>query len=312
MENTFAIVLVVLVVLVILRAVKVVPQQNAYVVERLGKFHQVLEPGINFIIPFFDKVAYKHSLKEVALDIPEQVCITKDNVQVGVDGVIFIQVVDAQKASYGISMYKFAVIQLAQTTMRSEIGKIDLDKTFEERMNINKQVVASIDEASIGWGVKILRYEIKNITPPKSVLVAMEKQMQAEREKRAVILQSEGEKQSAINMAEGQKQKIVLESEALRQRQINEAEGESEAIKAVAQATAEGITLVAQAIQTHGGMEAVQLRVAENLVEQFGKLAKTNNTLILPANFSDMGSMVAAAMTVIKSQNAPNNPPAKS
>ncbi len=208
MENTFAIVLVVLVVLVILRAVKVVPQQNAFVVERLGKFHQVLEPGINFIIPFFDKVAYKHSLKEVALDIPEQVCITKDNVQVGVDGVIFIQVVDAQKASYGISMYKFAVIQLAQTTMRSEIGKIDLDKTFEERMNINKQVVASIDEASIGWGVKILRYEIKNITPPKSVLVAMEKQMQAEREKRAVILQSEGEKQSAINMAEGQKQKV--------------------------------------------------------------------------------------------------------
>jgi len=312
MENTFAIVLVVLVVLVILRAVKVVPQQNAFVVERLGKFHQVLEPGINFIIPFFDKVAYKHSLKEVALDIPEQVCITKDNVQVGVDGVIFIQVVDAQKASYGISMYKFAVIQLAQTTMRSEIGKIDLDKTFEERMNINKQVVASIDEASIGWGVKILRYEIKNITPPKSVLVAMEKQMQAEREKRAVILQSEGEKQSAINMAEGQKQKVVLESEALRQRQINEAEGESEAIKAVAQATAEGITLVAQAIQTHGGMEAVQLRVAENLVEQFGKLAKTNNTLILPANFSDMGSMVAAEKTVSKSQNAPNNPPAKS
>ncbi len=312
MENTFAIVLVVLVVLVILRAVKVVPQQNAYVVERLGKFHQVLEPGINFIIPFFDKVAYKHSLKEVALDIPEQVCITKDNVQVGVDGVIFIQVVDAQKASYGISMYRFAVIQLAQTTMRSEIGKIDLDKTFEERMNINKQVVASIDEASIGWGVKILRYEIKNITPPKSVLVAMEKQMQAEREKRAVILQSEGEKQSAINMAEGQKQKIVLESEALRQRQINEAEGESEAIKAVAQATAEGITLVAKAIQTNGGMEAVQLRVAENLVEQFGKMAKTNNTLILPANFSDMGSIVASAMTIIKSQNSTPNPPAKS
>ena len=311
MENTFAIVLVVLVVLVILRAVKVVPQQNAFVVERLGKFHQVLEPGINFIIPFFDKVAYKHSLKEVALDIPEQVCITKDNVQVGVDGVIFIQVVDAQKASYGISMYKFAVIQLAQTTMRSEIGKIDLDKTFEERMNINKQVVASIDEASIGWGVKILRYEIKNITPPKSVLVAMEKQMQAEREERAVILQSEGEKQSAINMAEGQKQKIVLESEALRQRQINEAEGEAEAIKAVAQATAEGITLVARAIQTNGGMEAVQLRVAENLVEQFGKMAKTNNTLILPANFSDMGSIVASAMTIIKSQNT-STPPAKS
>jgi regulator of protease activity HflC (stomatin/prohibitin superfamily) len=304
MENTFAIILVVLVVLVILRSVKVVPQQNAFVVERLGKFHQVLEPGINFIIPFFDKVAYRHSLKEIALDIPEQVCITKDNVQVGVDGVIFMQVVDPKKASYGISMYKFAVMQLAQTTMRSEIGKIDLDKTFEERMNINRQVVASIDEASIGWGVKILRYEIKNITPPKSVLIAMEKQMQAEREKRAVILQSEGEKQSAINVAEGQKQKIVLESEALRQRQINEAEGEAEAIKAVAQATAHGITSVAHAIQTNGGMEAVQLRVAENLVEQFGKMAKTNNTLILPANFSDMGSMIAAAMSVVKSTNA--------
>jgi regulator of protease activity HflC (stomatin/prohibitin superfamily) len=288
--------------LVILRCIKVVPQQNAYVVERLGKFHEVLQPGINFIIPFFDRVAYQHSLKEVALDIPEQVCITKDNVQVAVDGVVFIQVVDGMKASYGISNYKFAVIQLAQTTMRSEIGKIDLDKTFEERMNVNRLVVASIDEASIGWGVKILRYEIKNITPPKTVLNAMEKQMQAEREKRAVILQSEGEKQSAINQAEGQKQKVVLESEALQQRQINEATGQAEAIRAVAEATADGIRSVAQAIQSEGGMEAVQLRVAENLVEQFGKLAKVNNTLILPANFADMGSMIAAAMTVVKNQ----------
>ncbi|MEY3983474.1 MAG: hypothetical protein RL160_1031 [Bacteroidota bacterium] len=300
--NVFIYALVALVVLVILRSIKVVPQQNAYVVERLGKFHEVLQPGINFIIPFFDRVAYQHSLKEVALDIPEQVCITKDNVQVAVDGVVFIQVVDGMKASYGISNYKFAVIQLAQTTMRSEIGKIDLDKTFEERMNINRLVVASIDEASIGWGVKILRYEIKNITPPKTVLNAMEKQMQAEREKRAVILQSEGEKQSAINLAEGQKQKVVLESEALQQRQINEATGQAEAIRAVAEATADGIRSVAKAIQSEGGMEAVQLRVAENLVEQFGKLAKTNNTLILPANFADMGSMISAAMTVVKNQ----------
>lgn len=300
--NVFVFALVVLVMLVILRSIRVVPQQNAFVVERLGKFHEVLQPGINFIIPFFDRVAYKHSLKEVALDIPEQVCITKDNVQVAVDGVVFIQVVDGMKASYGISNYKFAVIQLAQTTMRSEIGKIDLDKTFEERMNINRLVVASIDEASIGWGVKILRYEIKNITPPKTVLNAMEKQMQAEREKRAVILQSEGEKQSAINLAEGQKQKVVLESEALQQRQINEAAGQAEAIRAVAEATADGIRSVAKAIQSEGGMEAVQLRVAENLVEQFGKLAKTNNTLILPANFADMGSMISAAMTVVKNQ----------
>lgn len=300
--DLFIYALVALVVLVILRSIKVVPQQNAYVVERLGKFHEVLQPGINFIIPFFDRVAYQHSLKEVALDIPEQVCITKDNVQVAVDGVVFIQVVDGMKASYGIANYKFAVIQLAQTTMRSEIGKIDLDKTFEERMNINRLVVASIDEASIGWGVKILRYEIKNITPPKTVLNAMEKQMQAEREKRAVILQSEGEKQSAINLAEGQKQKVVLESEALQQRQINEATGQAEAIRAVAEATADGIRSVAKAIQSDGGMEAVQLRVAENLVEQFGKLAKANNTLILPANFADMGSMISAAMTVVKNQ----------
>lgn len=300
MENLFVIILALLVVLVIFKSVKVVPQQSAYVIQRLGKYHEVLQPGINFIIPFFDSVAYKHSLKESAMDIPEQICITKDNVQVAVDGVVFIQVVDPMKASYGIANYKFAVVQLAQTTMRSEIGKIDLDKTFEERGNINSAIVSSIDEASIGWGVKILRYEIKNITPPKTVLMAMEKQMQAEREKRAVILQSEGEKQSAINMAEGQKQKVVLESEALRQQQINQAEGEAEAIKAVADATAYGIRTVASSMQDKGGMEAVQLRVAEQMVEQYGKLAKSTNTMILPANFSDMGSMITAAMGIIK------------
>lgn len=298
--NPFIIGLVALVVIILIRSIKVVPQQNAYVVERLGKFKEIMQPGINFIIPFFDKVSYKHSLKESAFDIPEQVCITKDNVQVAVDGVVFAQVVDPAKASYGIANYKFAVIQLAQTTMRSEIGKIDLDKTFEERTNVNRAIVSAIDEASIGWGVKILRYEIKNITPPKSVLNAMEKQMQAEREKRAVILTSEGEKQSAINMAEGMKQKVVLESEALRQRQINEAEGQAEAIKAVATATAQGIREVANALQDKGGMEAVQLRVAEQLVEQYGKLAKNTNTMILPANFADMGSMIATAMSVVK------------
>lgn len=294
-------VLLVLVVLTILMTVKVIPQQTAYIMERLGKFYGVLQPGINFIIPFFDRIAYKYTLKETAIDIPEQICITRDNVQVRMDGVIFIQVIDPKKAAYGIADYTFAVIQLAQTTMRSEIGKLDLDKTFEERMTINQAVVQSIDDAAIGWGVKVLRYEIKNITPPQSVLIAMEKQMQAERERRAVILQSDGEKQAAVNVAEGQKQKAVLESEGLRLRQINEAEGEAAAIKSVAEATAESIRLVAAAIRTEGGMEAVQLKVADNYVEQFGKLAKAGNTMILPANFADMGAMIAAAMSIVKS-----------
>jgi len=283
---------------------KVVPQQSAYVIERLGKFHSALNPGLNIIIPFIDKVAYRFSLKEMAQDIPEQVCITADNVQVGVDGVVFLQVMDPQKAAYGIGNYIFAVTQLAQTTMRSEIGKIDLDKCFEERTNINMAVVSAIDEAAQGWGVKVLRYEIKNITPPTTVLNAMEKQMQAEREKRAKILYSEGEKQSAINVAQGNREKVVLESEAERQQQINSADGQAQAIRAIAQATAEGIDLVAAAIQKPGGLEAVQLRVAENLVEQYGKLAKETNTMILPANFADVGSLVTAAMSVIKSQKS--------
>jgi len=298
-----AYILLVIVVVGVLMAVKVVPQQSAYVLERLGKFHAVLQPGISFIIPFFDRIAYRHTLKEKALDIPEQICITRDNVQVKMDGVIFIQVIDPQKASYGINDYHFAVSQLAQTTMRSEIGKLDLDRTFEERMAINRAVVQAIDEAAISWGVKVLRYEIKNITPPQSVLTAMEKQMQAERERRAVILQSDGEKQALINVAEGHKQKVVLESEAIRARQINEAEGEAAALLAVAEATAQSIRLVSEAINTEGGMDAVQLKVAENMVEQFGKLAKTNNTLILPANFADLGSLVASAMTIVKSES---------
>jgi regulator of protease activity HflC (stomatin/prohibitin superfamily) len=296
--------LVILLILVVLMGAKVVPQQTAYIVERLGKYHSTMSPGLNIIIPFVDRIAYKHTLKEVAADIPEQVCITTDNVQVAVDGVVFYQVMEPKLASYGISNFMFAVSQLAQTTMRSEIGKIVLDKCFEERGNINVAVVAAIDEAAAGWGVKVLRYEIKNITPPQTVLMAMEKQMQAEREKRATILYSEGEKQSAVNVAEGQKEKVVLESEALRQQQINQAEGQAAAIISVADATAEGIKKIADAIQSPGGMEAVQLRVAENLVEQYGKLAKSTNTMILPANFADMGSMIAAAMSVVKSSGS--------
>jgi regulator of protease activity HflC (stomatin/prohibitin superfamily) len=293
-------VLATLVVLAIFKGVCIVPQQSAYVVERLGKVDRVLNAGISYIIPFIDRAAYKHTLKELALDIPEQICITKDNVQVGVDGVIFIQVFNPQQASYGINDYIFSIVQLAQTTMRSEIGKIDLDKTFEERSNINASIVAAINEAARTWGVKILRYEIKNIRPPQQVLNAMEKQMQAEREKRAVILESEGKKQSEINVAEGMKQKVVLESEATRQKQINEATGQAEAIRAIANATADGLKAVAMATQVQGGMEAVQLRVAEKLVEQFGHLAKQNNTLILPANFGEMSSLIATAMSIVK------------
>ena len=296
----FFLALAVLAVIIVVTGVRVVPQQSAYVVERLGKFHATLHAGVTYIIPFIDKVAYKHTLKEQTIDIPEQVCITRDNVQVGVDGVIFIQVFDPQMASYGISNYLFSITQLAQTTMRSEVGKIDLDKTFEERSTINSSIVNAINDASRTWGVKILRYEIKNIVPPETVLKAMEKQMQAEREKRAIILQSEGAKQSAVNVAEGQKQKVVLESEAVRQQQINEATGQAEAIRAVANATADGVKAVASAVRSEGGMEAIQLRVAEKLVEQFGHLAKQGTTLILPANFGDISSLIATAMTVVK------------
>jgi len=296
----FAIVILILAIVIVSAGVRIVPQQSAFVVERLGKYRTSLKAGVSLIIPFVDIVAYKHTLKEQTIDIPEQACITRDNVQVAVDGVIFIQVFEPQMASYGISNYKFSLIQLAQTTMRSEIGKIDLDKTFEERTTINSSIVNAINEASQTWGVKILRYEIKNIVPPETVLKAMEKQMQAEREKRASILQSEGEKQSAINVAEGQKQKVVLESEAVRQKQINEATGQAEAIRAVANATADGVKAVASATQSAGGMEAVQLRVAEKMVEQFGNLAKQSTTLILPANFGDIASLIATAMSVVK------------
>ncbi|NOS77365.1 MAG: paraslipin [Nitrospira sp.] len=286
----------------------VVPQQSAYVVERLGKYSATLDAGFHILLPFIDNIRYKHSLKETAIDIPEQVCITRDNVQVSVDGILYLKVLHPQRASYGISDYGFALIQLAQTTLRSEIGKIELDRTFEERTNINIQVVNELDKASDPWGVKVLRYEIKNITPPKDVLNAMEKQMRAEREKRAVILTSEGERDAAINQAEGEKQQVIKASEAKKQQQINEAEGAASAILAIAQATAEGLRKVAETIQVPGGQEAVQLRVAEQYISKFGELARTNNTLILPATVSDVGSMIALAMSAIK-QGSPTPPP---
>jgi regulator of protease activity HflC (stomatin/prohibitin superfamily) len=293
-------VLLVLAALVLIIIAMVVPQQSAYVVERLGKYAATLDAGFHMLVPFIDRIRYRHSLKEAAIDIPEQVCITRDNVQVSVDGILYLKVLNPQRASYGISDFHFALIQLGQTTLRSEIGKIELDRTFEERTNINIQVVNELDKASEAWGVKVLRYEIKNITPPKGVLDAMEKQMRAEREKRAVILTSEGERDAAINQAEGEKQQVIKASEAKKQQQINEAEGAASAILAIAQATAEGLRKVAETIQVPGGQEAVQLRVAEQYITKFGELAKTTNTLILPATVSDVGSMIALAMSAIR------------
>src|SRR5215203_1789198 len=296
--------LAILAIIIFAKTAIVVPQQSAYVVERLGKFAGVIDAGFHILVPFVDVIRYRHSLKEQSIDIPAQVCITRDNVQVGVDGVLYLKVMDPERASYGIQNYLFAIIQLAQTTLRSEIGKIELDRTFEERTNINIQVVNELDKASDPWGVKVLRYEIKNITPPKDVLNAMEKQMRAEREKRALILTSEGERDAAINQAEGEKQQVIKASEAKKQQQINEAEGAAAAILAIAQATAEGLRKVADTIQLPGGQEAVQLRVAEQYITKFGELAKASNTLILPASVSDVGSMIALAMNAIK-QTAP-------
>jgi regulator of protease activity HflC (stomatin/prohibitin superfamily) len=303
-------ILALLVVYVIAKTAVVVPQQSAYVVERLGKYSTTLDAGFHILLPFLDRIRYRHSLKETAIDIPEQVCITRDNVQVAVDGILYLKVLHPQRASYGISDYEFALIQLAQTTLRSEVGKIELDRTFEERTNINIQVVNELDKASDPWGVKVLRYEIKNITPPKGVLDAMEKQMRAEREKRAVILTSEGERDAAINQAEGEKQQVIKASEAKKQQQINEAEGAASAILAIAHATAEGLRRVAETIQIPGGQEAVQLRVAEQYITKFGELAKASNTLILPASVSDVGSMIALAMNALRHTSPP--PPVKS
>jgi regulator of protease activity HflC (stomatin/prohibitin superfamily) len=295
---TVVIAFVLLVFFVIARTAVVVPQQSAYVVERLGQYSRTLRAGFHILVPFVDVIRYRHSLKESAVDIPEQICITRDNVQVGVDGVLYLQVMDPERASYGVADYAFAISQLAQTTLRSEVGKIDLDRTFEERTQINVAVVQELDKASEPWGIKVLRYEIKNIKPPDDVLAAMEKQMRAEREKRALVLTSEGQRDAAVNQAEGQKQQIVKQSEAIRQQQINEAEGEAAAILAIARATAEGIREVAAATSVPGGLDAVRLRVAERWIERFGELAKTTNSMILPANVADVASMISVAMNV--------------
>ena len=303
-----AIVLVVLAIIVVVKTAVVVPQQSAYVVESLGKYSRTLQAGFHILIPFIDRVAYRHTLKEQALDVEEQICITSDNVQVGVDGVLYMQVLDARHASYGIGDYGFAISQLAQTTLRSEIGRIELDKTFEERNQINLRVVEELDQATDPWGVKVLRYEIKNINPPADVVSAMEKQMRAEREKRATVLASEGERDAKINEAEGEKQRVIKESEAAKEQQINEAQGEAAAILAVAEATAEGLRKVAGALSSEGGDKAMQLRVAEDYLERFGNLAKEGNTLIVPANLSDVSSMIGAATNVLATLRPPSGP----
>ena len=289
-------------------AMRQVPQQQAWVVERLGKFHTVLEPGLNWITPFLDKVAYRHSLKETPLDVPEQVCITKDNTQLGVDGIIYYQVTDPKLASYGSSNYVAAVTQLAQTTLRSEIGKMELDKTFESRDEINRQVVSVLDEAGRTWGVKVLRYEIKNLTPPEAILRSMQAQITAEREKRALIAKSEGQRQEEINLAEGVKQAAVLQSEGERISQINKAEGEAKAITTIADATAAAVRTVAMAMNEPGGMNAANLKIAEQYITAFANLAKTNNTMIVPGNVADVATLIGTAMNTLNTMKAGSAP----
>ena len=316
METTLVVLIlgVLFLLFILYKTAVVVPQQNAIVVERLGRYHATLNAGFHLLVPFVDVIRYRHSLKEQAIDIPAQVCITRDNVQVGVDGILYLKVLDPERASYGISNYTFAIIQLAQTTLRSMMGKIDLDRTFEERSSINTEIVSELDKASEAWGVKVLRYEIKNIEPPADIIAAMEKQMRAEREKRAVVLQSEGQRDAAINTAEGEKQQVIKASEASRQQKINEAEGQAAAIRAVATATAQGLREVATAIETAGGREAVQLRVAEQYVTQFGQLARTTTAVVVPANLTDVAGMIAAAMRVFETAGGqpggrPGGPP---
>ena len=296
----FTLVLAILAIVFAFQAIKVVPQQSAWIVERLGKFHAVLSPGLNVVIPFIDRVAYKHSLKEIPLDTPSQVCITKDNTQLSVDGVLFFQVTDPMRASYGTSNYVIAITQLAQTTLRSVIGKMELDKTFEERDLINRSVVSAIDEAALNWGVKVLRYEIKDLTPPAVILQAMQQQITAEREKRAVVAASEGRKQEQINLATGAREAAIAESEGEKQAAINKAEGEAAATLAIAKATAEALRQIAEATRAPGGMDAVNLKVAEQYVQAFAQLAKEGNTILLPSNMNDMGSMIASAMSIMR------------
>jgi len=283
----------------VLEGVRVVPQQSAFVVERFGRFHATLEPGLNFIVPVFDRVAYRHSLKEVPLDVAEQVCITKDNTQLGVDGILYFQVTDPRLASYGSSNYIQAISQLAQTTLRSEIGKMELDKTFESREEINKQIVSVLDEAGRNWGIKVLRYEIKSLTPPESILRAMQQQITAEREKRALIAKSEGQRQEEINLADGEKQAAVLKSEGDKQAAINRAQGEATALRVIAEANAAAVRAVGEALAEAGGMDAANLKVAQEYVAAFGRLAKESNTLIVPANAADVAGLISTAMTVM-------------
>ncbi len=297
----------VIVIVILLKTATVVPQRSEYIVERLGKYSKSLSAGFHILIPFLDKVAYKRSLKEEVLDIASQDCITTDNVSVSVDGVLYLQVMDSKLSAYGIDNYRLAASQLAQTSLRSVIGKIELDRTFEERESLNQQVVAAIDEAAQNWGVKVLRYEIKDITPPQSVMDAMEKQMKAEREKRAAIATSEGDRQARINRAEGLKKEAIEVSEGEKQKRINEAEGQAKEIELVAYATAEGIRKIAESLNLAGGRTAANLRVAEQYIAQFGKLAKENNTMIIPSNMGDISAMVATAMSVLEHAKQPNS-----
>jgi regulator of protease activity HflC (stomatin/prohibitin superfamily) len=298
--DMFALVVLVVAIIFVARSLKVVPQQNAWVIERLGKFHGTLSPGLNFLIPFVDRVAYRHSLKEIPLDVPSQVCITRDNTQLKVDGILYFQVTDPMRASYGSSDYVSAITQLSQTTLRSVIGKMELDRTFEEREIINASVVASLDEAALNWGVKVLRYEIKDLTPPNEILHAMQQQITAEREKRALIAASEGRKQEQINIANGQRESFIARSEGEKQAEINKANGEAAAITAVADATADAIRKIASAIQQPGGAEAVQLKVAEKAVDAYAQLAQKNNTMIVPGNMSEVAGLIGTAMALMR------------
>ena len=298
MEIVF--VLLVIAVIFVVRSIKVVPQQNAWVVERLGKFHATLTPGLNLLVPFVDRLAYKHSLKEIPLDVPSQVCITKDNTQLTVDGILYFQVTDPMRASYGSSNYIVAITQLAQTTLRSVIGRMELDKTFEERDQINASVVLSLDEAALNWGVKVLRYEIKDLTPPDAILRSMQAQITAEREKRALIAASEGRRQEQINIATGEREASIARSEGDKQAEINRAQGEATAITTLAEANADAIRRIAAAIELPGGSDAVQLKVAERAIEAYGELARTNNTMIVPGNMTEVAGLIATAMAVMK------------
>ena len=300
--GTIALILSIMGLVFIFKTINVVPQQHAWVVERLGKYHATLAPGLNIVVPFIDRIAYKHSLKEIPLDVPPQVCITRDNTQLQVDGILYFQITDAMRASYGSSNYISAITQLAQTTLRSVIGKMELDKTFEERDHINTTIVNAIDESAANWGVKVLRYEIKDLTPPKEILHAMQAQITAEREKRALIAASEGRKQEQINIATGEREAAIARSEGEKQASINRAEGQAKAIVALAEANAQALRQIAAAIGEPGGHDAVNLKVAEQYVNAFNNLAKTNNSIIVPANMGDMGGLIASAMQIVKSQ----------